>query len=49
MTQEEWKILRNCVTVMLQHLFLARHADQPDFARGIIQAEHEIKDMLKGD
>ena len=27
----------------------ARHADQPDFARGIIQAEREIKSMLKGD
>ena len=27
----------------------ARNADQPDFARGIIQAEREIKSMLKGD
>lgn len=27
----------------------ARHADQPDFVRGIIQVEREIKSMLKGD
>ena len=27
----------------------ARHSDQPDFARGIIQAEREIRSMLKGD